>query len=343
MAAADQLSQLTALTKVVADTGDIDAIKKFQPVDATTNPSLLLAAAQMPVYASLVNDAIEYAKKKNAGSAASSAAGDSKSSPSVGGGLMGDIMDKLAVNFGTEITKIVPGVVSTEVDARISFDVAAMIAKARTLIALYAANGVAKERVLIKLASTWEGIQAAKVLEAEGIHCNMTLLFSMAQAIACAEVGATLISPFVGRITDWFKASTGTKEYAPLSDPGVVSVTNIFNYYKKNGYKTIVMGASFRNKGQILALAGCDKLTIAPALLQELKNSNDKVTAHLTLEAAQKVDAPKKTLTEAEFRWALNEDQMATEKLAEGIRKFAADSITLEKVIQKKLDTPAAK
>lgn len=325
-ASADQLSQLSALTKIVSDTGDIEAIKKFQPLDATTNPSLLLAAAQIPGYAALVTDAIDYAKKKNT---------DAKSAPSA---LMGDVMDKLAVNFGVEITKIVPGVVSTEVDARISFDTAAMVSKARTLIALYAAQGVGKDRVLIKLASTWEGIQAAKVLEAEGIHCNMTLLFSMCQAVASAEVGATLISPFVGRITDWFKKETGTKEYEPSADPGVKSVTQIFNYYKKHGYKTIVMGASFRNKGQILALAGCDKLTISPQLLQELKAGADKVAPKLTLDAAKATEQPKLSFNESQFRWALNEDAMATEKLAEGIRKFAADSITLEKLLAKKLE-----
>jgi len=324
----DQLTQLGQLTKIVIDTGDIEAIKKFKPVDATTNPSLLLAAAQLPQYAHLVADAIEYGKKKNP---------DAKDNLK----RMSDIMDKLAVNFGTEITKIVPGVVSTEVDARISFDTPAMIAKARTLIGLYKELGVGIDRVLIKLASTWEGIQAAKVLEAEGIHCNMTLLFSMAQAIGCAEVGATLISPFVGRITDWHKASTGTKEYEPSKDPGVHSVAAIYNYYKKNGYKTIVMGASFRSKGQILQIAGCDKLTIAPLLLQQLSESKDPVTPHLTVAAALKTEQPKITLNEAQFRWMLNEDPMATEKLSEGIRKFAADSVTLESRLQKKIDTPA--
>lgn len=330
-ATADQLSQLSALTKIVSDTGDIEAIKKFQPLDATTNPSLLLAAAQIPGYASLVTDAIDYAKKKNADAKVAAGA-------PVPAAVMSDVMDKLAVNFGVEITKIVPGVVSTEVDARISFDAAAMIAKARTLIALYAAQGVGKDRVLIKLASTWEGIQAAKVLEAEGIHCNMTLLFSMAQAVASAEVGATLISPFVGRITDWFKKETGTKDYESDKDPGVKSVTAIFNYYKKHGYKTIVMGASFRNTGQILALAGCDKLTISPQLLQELKAANAKVSPKLTVEAAKATEQPKLSFSESQFRWALNEDAMATEKLAEGIRKFAADSITLEKLLAKKID-----
>jgi len=325
----DQFTQLAALTKIVSDTGDIEAIKKFKPVDATTNPSLLLQASQMPQYAHLVADAIEYGKKHNP---------DGKDNAK----RMDDIMDKLAVNFGTEITKIVPGVVSTEVDARLSFDTEAMIAKARVLIGLYAEKGVGKDRVLIKLSSTWEGAMAAKVLEAEGIHCNMTLLFSMAQAIICAEAGATLISPFVGRITDWYKASTGTKEYEPSKDPGVVSVTKIYNYYKKNGYKTIVMGASFRNKGQITEIAGCDKLTIAPALLQQLKDSKDPIVPKLTVESAMKTDQPKRTLTEKQFRWELNEDAMATEKLSEGIRKFAADSITLEKLIQKKIDAPAA-
>jgi transaldolase len=326
----DQLTGLSGLTKIVIDTGDIEQIKKFKPVDATTNPSLLFAAAQLPAYSHLVNDAIEYGRKKEAETKSNAGGGNNT--------MMEHIMDKLAVNFGSEITKIVPGVVSTEVDARISFDTPAMIEKARTLIKLYAANGIGTDRVLIKLASTWEGIQAAKVLEQEGIHCNMTLLFSMAQAIAAAEVGATLISPFVGRITDYFKAANKVADYAPAEDPGVVSVTKIYNYYKKNGYKTIVMGASFRNKGQILQLAGCDKLTIAPTLLQQLKDSKDPVTQHLSAEAAAKTEQPKIALNESKFRWMLNDDAMATDKLADGIRKFAADSVALEKVLQKKID-----
>jgi len=329
-APSNQFEQLAKLTKLVIDTGEIDAIKKFKPTDATTNPSLLLAAAKKPEYDNLVKNAIDYGVKQNLNSKL-----DSKARSAA---ILNDVMDKLAVNFGTEITKLVPGVVSTEVDARISFDTDAMIAKARLLMALYAANGIGKDRVLIKLASTWEGVRAAKVLEAEGIHCNMTLLFSMAQAVACAEAGATLISPFVGRITDWYKAKTGTKEYEPAADPGVQSVTRIYNYYKKNGYRTIVMGASFRNKGQILQLAGCDKLTISPQLLQELSDGKDAVTQHLAAEAAAKTDQPKISLDEKSFRWAHNDDAMATEKLAEGIRKFAEDSVALEKMLLPRIE-----
>jgi len=314
----DELSQLSKYTQIVADTGDIEYIHTFQPTDATTNPSLLLQAAKLPQYEKLVSDAIEYGKKQT----------ELKESF-----VLEAILDKLSVNFGAEISKSVPGVVSTEVDARLSFDTAASIAKARKLISLYEEMGISRNKVLIKLASTWEGIEAAKVLEKMGIHCNMTLLFSLCQAVACAEAGATLISPFVGRITDWYKKETGTKEYLPASDPGVVSVINIYNYYKKFGYKTIVMGASFRNKGQILKLSGCDKLTISPTLLEELKKSKEEISLELTPAKALTQSITKIQINEANFRWMLNEDQMATEKLSDGIRKFAADTLTLEKLI----------
>lgn len=315
-----QLEQLGKVTVLVADTGDYDAIRKFQPTDATTNPSLILNASTKPEYQHLVDEAIEYGQK-NAGS-------EDKE--------LELIMDRLAVNFGVEISKIVPGVVSTEVDARLSFDTQASLAKARKIIAMYEEKGVSKDKVLIKLASTWEGIMAAQVLEKEGIHVNMTLLFSFCQAVACAQVGATLISPFVGRILDWYVANTAQKTYAPLEDPGVKSVTQIYNYYQSIGCKTIVMGASFRNKGEILALAGCDKLTISPALLEELKNSQDPVTRVLL--PAENVDESKKiVIDEASFRWQLNEDAMATDKLSDGIRKFAVDSIKLENIIKQKI------
>jgi transaldolase len=318
----DQFSQLGKMTVIVADTGDIDSIKKYKPTDATTNPSLLLKAAEMKQYAGLVEDAIQYALKS-----------DEKNKVELA-------MDKLAVNFGTEITKIVPGVVSTEVDARISFDAEASIKKARRLIALYKENGVDKDRILIKLSSTWEGIKAAEQLEKEGIHCNMTLLFSMAQAIACAEAGATLISPFVGRILDWHVKASG-KPFTPTEDPGVKSVTAIYNYYKSHGYKTIVMGASFRSKGEILELAGCDKLTIGPQFLEELKNSTDNVVRKLT--PGEKATETPVRMTENQFRWQFNEDQMATEKLSEGIRLFAADGRKLEAIIQAKINEFQAK
>jgi len=324
-AKSDQLVQLSALTAIVADTGDIDAIRKYKPTDATTNPSLLLAAAQIPTYDALVKEAIEYGVRK-------SEKKDAETTVSL-------VMDKLAVNFGTEITKIVPGVVSTEVDARLSFDVDALVKKARSLIALYEQNNVNRNRILIKLASTWEGIEAARRLEAEGIHCNMTLLFSLCQAVASAEAKATLISPFVGRITDWYKKEKGVKDYAAADDPGVLSVHQIYNYYKKFGYPTIVMGASFRNKGQILHLAGCDKLTISPALLEELrKDTVDPVVRVLSPEKAKLESIQKITINEKSFRWMLNEDAMGSEKLGEGIRKFAADAINLEKIVLKKME-----
>jgi len=313
-----QFAQLGKMTVIVADTGDIDQIKKYKPTDATTNPSLLLKAAEMKQYAHLVDDAIDYGLKS-----------DDKNK-------MDAIMEKLAVNFGTEITKIVPGVVSTEVDARISFDADAQIKKARKLIALYKQNGVNSDRVLIKVASTWEGIKAAEQLEKEGIHCNLTLLFSMCQAIACAESNVTLISPFVGRIMDWYVKATGTKAYAAKDDPGVKSVTDIYNYYKAHGYKTIVMGASFRNKGQLLELAGCDKLTIGPNFLDEMQKSDEAVPRKLVATGDKPKERPT-PMDERTFRWQLNEDQMATEKLSEGIRAFAADSRKLEKILEDKI------
>ncbi|KAJ1178713.1 hypothetical protein NDU88_003955 [Pleurodeles waltl] len=316
------LDQLKKYTVVVADTGDFNAIDEYKPQDATTNPSLILAAAQMKDYQHLVNDAIEFGKAK----------GGSEDEQ------LTNIVDKLFVLFGVEILKKIPGRVSTEVDARLSFDTEGMIQRARTLIKLYEEAGIDKERILIKLSSTWEGIQAGKILEKEhGIHCNMTLLFSFAQAVACAEAGVTLISPFVGRILDWHVANSGKTKYDPSEDPGVQSVTAIYNYYKKFGYKTIVMGASFRNIGEIKALAGCDYLTISPKLLGELSKDDSKLTPKLSIEEAQKQDLAKIQLDEKCFRWLHNDDQMAVEKLSDGIRKFAADSIKLEKMIAERL------
>ena len=315
-----QLDQLKAFTTVVADTGDFQSIKEFEPRDATTNPTLILKAAEKAGYASLVDNAVAALK------------GSSFSGPA----LVERIIDELLVLFGVEILKIVPGRVSTEVDARLSFDTDATIAKAREIIALYEKKGVSRDRILIKIASTWEGINAAAVLEKEGIHCNLTLLFSMAQAIHCAESGVTLISPFVGRIMDWYKAKTGTT-YAPAEDPGVQSVQAIYDYYKKFGYKTEVMGASFRNVGEILELAGCDLLTISPNLLEELKKSSEPVERKLSAESSKGKDIAKIDMNEATFRWMFNEDAMATEKTAEGIRNFAADIVKLEKLIQAKV------
>lgn len=319
---ATSLDQLKKYTTVVADTGDIKLIAQYKPTDATTNPSLLYAAAQLSEYNHLFDDAIKFAKD-------TSGTLDEQVTAAI---------DKLYVNFGVEILKLVPGRVSTEVDARLSYDKEASIAKARRFIQLYEQAGISKERVLIKLGSTWEGIQAGKELEEKyGIHCNLTLLFSFAQAVACAEAGVTLISPFVGRIFDWYVKNTDKKVYAPDEDPGVLSVTRIFNYYKKYGYKTIVMGASFRNTGQILALAGCDNLTISPKLLEQLKQSNEAVTQKLSVEQAQAQDLEKVSMDEKRFRWEHNEDQMAVEKLSEGIRKFASDTIKLEELIRKRL------
>lgn len=314
-----QLDSLRKMTVVVADTGDIDAIKKYQPQDATTNPSLILSASALPQYAPLIDEAIAYAKAQSANKAQQ----------------LIDAEDKLAVNIGLEILKIVPGRISTEVDARLSYDTQATVEKARKLIALYNAAGISNDRILIKIASTWQGIRAAEILEKEGINCNLTLLFSEAQARACAEAGVYLISPFVGRILDWYKANTDKKEYAPAEDPGVISVTKIYNYYKKYGYKTVVMGASFRNVGEIIELAGCDRLTIAPALLKELQENTAPLVRKL--EYKGEVKAKPQPLTEAEFYWQHNSDAMAVEKLADGIRKFAVDQEKLEAMLSAKL------
>lgn len=314
-----QLDSLRKMTVVVADTGDIDAIKKYQPQDATTNPSLILSASALPQYAPLIDEAIAYAKAQSA----------DKTQQLI------DAEDKLAVNIGLEILKIVPGRISTEVDARLSYDTQATVEKARKLIALYNAAGISNDRILIKIASTWQGIRAAEILEKEGINCNLTLLFSEAQARACAEAGVYLISPFVGRILDWYKANTDKKEYAPAEDPGVISVTKIYNYYKEYGYKTVVMGASFRNVGEIIELAGCDRLTIAPALLKELQENSTALVRKLDYKG--EVKAKPQPLTEAEFYWQHNSDAMAVEKLAEGIRKFAVDQEKLEAMLSAKL------
>ncbi|WP_425050921.1 transaldolase [Pseudomaricurvus hydrocarbonicus] len=297
------------MTDVVADTGDIEAIARYQPLDATTNPSLLFKAAQMPQYAPLLQEALKMAQ------------GDI--------GLAGDY---LAVAIGAEIIKLVPGRVSTEVDARLSFNTEATINKAKHLIDLYQERGIDKSRILIKIASTWEGIRAAEVLEKEGINCNLTLLFNFAQAVACAEAGVTLISPFVGRILDWYKANTDVKEYTADTDPGVLSVTGIYNYYKQHGYQTIVMGASFRNLGEIEGLAGCDRLTISPQLLEELSQDQQTLVQRLSATASTQ-EQPKQSFDEAGFRFAMNEDPMATEKLADGIRNFVKDQINLENLL----------
>ena len=314
-----QLDSLRNMTVVVADTGDIDAIKKYQPQDATTNPSLILSASALPQYAPLIDEAVAYAKAQSSDKAQQ----------------LIDAEDKLAVNIGLEILKIVPGRISTEVDARLSYDTQATVEKARKLIALYNAAGISNNRILIKIASTWQGIRAAEILEKEGINCNLTLLFSEAQARACAEAGVYLISPFVGRILDWYKANTDKKEYAPAEDPGVISVTKIYNYYKEYGYKTVVMGASFRNVGEIIELAGCDRLTIAPALLKELQENSTALVRKLDYKG--EVKAKPQPLTEAEFYWQHNSDAMAVEKLAEGIRKFAVDQEKLEAMLLAKL------
>ena len=314
-----QLDSLRNMTVVVADTGDIDAIKKYQPQDATTNPSLILSASALPQYAPLIDEAVAYAKAQSSDKAQQ----------------LIDAEDKLVVNIGLEILKIVPGRISTEVDARLSYDTQATVEKARKLIALYNAAGVSNDRILIKIASTWQGIRAAEILEKEGINCNLTLLFSEAQARACAEAGVYLISPFVGRILDWYKANTDKKEYAPAEDPGVISVTKIYNYYKEYGYKTVVMGASFRNVGEIIELAGCDRLTIAPALLKELQENSTALVRKLDYKG--EVKAKPQPLTEAEFYWQHNSDAMAVEKLADGIRKFAVDQEKLEAMLSAKL------
>jgi transaldolase len=316
----NQLDQLKQFTTVVADSGDFATLKQFAPQDATTNPSLILKAAQIPEYAAVVEKAIAAARKTGAG----------------GEKLLAEVMDYLLIAFGVEILKIVPGRVSTETDAHLSFDTEALVAKARRFIELYQRQGIGRERVLIKIASSWEGICACEVLQREGINCNMTLLFSLPQAVACAEAKAKLISPFVGRILDWFKKSTG-KDYAPHEDPGVLSVKEIYAYYKKFGHATEVMGASFRSKGEILELAGCDLLTISPQLLGELKNSTEAVERKLNPTTAQDSKIEKLVLDEKAFRWLLNENAMATEKTAEGIRLFNADAQKLAQFVAARL------
>lgn len=299
-------------------------MKAYKPTDATTNPSLILSAAGMDQYQHLIDKAVKHGVEYG---------GDSLE------GRSEEAMDMLCVLFGCEILKIIPGRVSTEIDARLSFDTKASVDKAVKLIAMYQEQGIDKERILIKLASTWEGIEAARILENDhGIHCNLTLLFSFSQAVACAEAGVTLISPFVGRILDWYVASTGQKSYAAKEDPGVVSVTKIYNYYKKFGYKTQVMGASFRNTGEIKALAGCDLLTISPSLLSQLEKDNESVERALCADAAKKMPLEAIKMDEGTFRWMMNEDQMATEKLSDGIRKFAADIRKLETMLKSLLN-----
>ena len=318
------LDQLKSMTVVVADTGDINSIEKFRPRDATTNPSLITTAAAMPVYAKIVDDALLWARKE-AGASANVQQ------------IVDKAIDRLAVEFGLRILQIVPGRVSTEVDARLSFDTQKTIDKAHHLIAMYEAAGTKRDRILIKIASTWEGIKAAEVLEKEGIHCNLTLLFGMHQAVACAEAKVTLISPFVGRILDWYKKSTGKDSYASHEDPGVVSVTKIFNYYKKHGHKTEVMGASFRNMGEITELAGCDLLTIAPSLLAELAAATGELPKKLDAEKAKASDIPKIEMNEKVFRAMHEEDQMAKEKLEEGIQGFSKALVALEKQLAERL------
>ncbi len=312
------LESLKRWTTVVADTGDFEAIAEHRPQDATTNPSLLFQAAQKPHYQHLVDDALEFAVRSPGGRAAHSV----------------EFMDKLFINFGCEILEIVPGRVSTEVDAGLSFDTEGTLAKARKLIGMYKQAGIGRERILIKIASTWEGIRAAEELEREGIHCNLTLLFSFAQAVACAEAGVTLISPFVGRIYDWYKKERGVKDIPADEDPGVASVTRIYDYFKKFDYKTQVMGASFRKVDQIVGLAGCDLLTISPDLLERMEKTEGAVPRRLSVEMARATNAQKTHLDEKTFRWMHNEDAMATEKLAEGIRKFYADARKLEQFAQ---------
>jgi transaldolase len=313
------LDQLKPMTAIVADTGDIEAIRRHRPEDATTNPSLLLKAMTLPEYAPLIDDAIAWAKAQG---------GDREQQEH-------HASDKLAVDVGLEVLKIVPGRISTEVDARLSFDTQATLAKARKLIRLYNEAGIGNERVLIKIASTWEGIRAGEILEHEGIHCNLTLMFGFAQARACAEAGVTLISPFVGRIMDWYKAKGGGADIPPAQDPGVLSVRRIYQYYKEYGYPTTVMGASFRNSGEIRELAGCDRLTIGPNFLEELQNTQGVLERRLQYTGTIKPRPA--SMTEAEFRWEMNEDAMATEKLAEGIRGFTVDQLKLEQTLAARL------
>ena len=311
------LDQIKDHTVVVADTGDFDSIRQYEPQDATTNPSLILKAANQSEYAELVKDVVNRAKQE-------------------GVTLVDEVMDRLLVRFGVSILEIVPGRVSTEVDARLSFDVEGSLAKARSLIARYEELGFSRDRVLIKLATTWEGVEVSRELEKEGIRCNMTLLFSIVQAVACAEAGSQLISPFVGRILDWYKQSTGENFEGP-EDPGVKSVTEIFNYYKKFGYKTEVMGASFRNVGEIKELVGCDLLTISPNLLQEMQEDFSEIDLKLSEDAAMACNLAKTEIDESSFRFQMNEDEMATTKLAEGIRKFSADVRSLEQMLAEML------
>jgi transaldolase len=316
---ANLLEQLKSMTAIVADTGDIEAIRRHRPEDATTNPSLLLKAVALPEYVPLIDDAIAYAKSQS-----------NEHTQQIR-----DAGDKLAVDVGLEVLKIVPGRISTEVDARLSFNTQATLARARKLMRLYNEAGIGNARVLIKIASTWEGIRAGEILEHEGVHCNLTLMFGFAQARAAAEAGVTLISPFVGRIMDWYKAHGNGAEILPEQDPGVLSVRRIYQYFKEYGYATTVMGASFRNSGEIIALAGCDRLTIGPNFLEELQNTEGVLVRRLQYSGAVKPRPP--SMTEAEFRWEMNEDAMATDKLAEGIRGFTADQIKLEKALAARL------
>jgi transaldolase len=318
-----KLEQLRSMTTVVADTGDIEAVTRLKPVDCTTNPTIVLKALGSPAFADKVKEAIAWGRKQNGRDEAVVAA----------------VADRMAIDVGAALAGIVPGRVSTEVDADLSFDTEASIAKAHQIIAAYKERGIERERILIKLASTWEGIRAAEILQSEGIDCNLTLLFSQAQAIACAQANVFLISPFVGRILDWYKKSTG-QDYTAETDPGVLSVRQIYNYYKANGIKTIVMGASFRNTGEIEALAGCDRLTISPNLLDELDKDTGKLERKLSPETFKA--EPMRSLDEKEFRWMLNEDQMATEKLSDGIRLFAKDLLALRSMVEKELRLAAA-
>lgn len=311
----NKLDALRSMTVVVADTGDLEAIRRLRPQDATTNPSLILKAAQLPAYQPLLQQSVRWAQQASNGDS-----------------LVDNASDKLAVSIGCEILQVIPGLISTEVDARLSYNTEATLAKARKLIALYEAEGISRERILIKIASTWEGIQAARQLEQEGIHCNLTLLFNFTQAVACAEAGATLISPFVGRILDWHKAQQPDADLSGDNDPGVQSVSQIYQHYKNHGYQTVVMGASFRNRGEIEALAGCDKLTISPELLAELESTSGELPRRLKPQSSNGME--RFSVNEQRFRWDLSEDAMATEKLADGIRRFAADQRLLEQRLQ---------
>ena len=319
--------QLASMTVIVADTGDINSIEKFRPQDATTNPSLITKASQMPEYAEVVEAALKTSKEE---------VGDDVDK------VVARAIDRLAVEFGRRILKLIDGRVSTEVDARLSYDTEATIAKARELIGFYEKVGISRDRVLIKIASTWEGIKAAELLEKEGIHCNLTLLFGLHQAIACAEAKVTLISPFVGRILDWYKKETGRDSYPSHEDPGVLSVTEIYNYFKKFGYKTEVMGASFRNSGEIKELAGCDLLTISPDLLAELKETEGDLPRKLDAEKAKSMDIEKIEMDLDTFNKMHQEDRMATEKLAEGIKGFSDALVNLEQLLKKQLETVSA-